>query len=96
MIVHKERFYLSRNSYSPCFAGASYRFGRSSYGPLAKRIKINETWKTSDAEVEAVISHSAGSRCLPGNLTSANVRKLNDAWNKPLIYIFAPELSIGG
>ncbi|MCX8042476.1 MAG: prepilin-type N-terminal cleavage/methylation domain-containing protein, partial [Thermodesulfobacteriaceae bacterium] len=66
--------------------------GAALLGPLTKRIKINETRESIDAAVEAVISYASGNKCLPGNLTTANVRKLIDAWNKPLLYIYSSEL----
>ncbi|MGC9109033.1 MAG: Ig domain-containing protein [Caldimicrobium sp.] len=75
---------------------------------LTKRAKILETKETLDSVVEALISHSAGNKCLvlesdplSGPLNSTNlsqragIRKATDSWNKPLYYFIAPEVANG-
>ncbi|MGC8966363.1 MAG: Ig domain-containing protein, partial [Caldimicrobium sp.] len=75
---------------------------------LTKRAKILETKETLESVVEALISHSAGNKCLvlesdplSGPLNSTNlsqkagIRKATDSWNKPLYYFIAPEVANG-
>lgn len=67
--------------------------GASLIGPLTKRVKINETKERLNANVESIISWTAGNKRLPNtsNFTSI-IRNINDSWGKQFYYIVDNEL----
>lgn len=74
--------------------------GAGMVGTLTKRAKVNETKETVSAAIDSVISYGATNNELPDTTTFPTVvRNPNDAWTKPLYYIYDNNLtdaSIGG
>ncbi|MCL5062689.1 MAG: type II secretion system protein [Nitrospiraceae bacterium] len=74
--------------------------GMSLIGPLTKRAKYTETKEIVSAAVESVISYGAANNKLPDSAAFPTVvRNPNDAFTKPLVYIYDNNLtniSIGG
>ena len=73
-------------------------FGASLVGPLTMRAKRNETKETIQAAVEAIIGFAASNdQQLPNDAEfRALLRKQNDAFSKPLYYVFDSNLTTAG
>lgn len=67
-------------------------FGVGMIGPLTKSAKYTETKETVNAAVESVIGYSIANNKLPDNNATTGfptiARNPNDAWTKPLSYIY--------
>lgn len=67
--------------------------GASLIGPLTKRAKLNDTQERLNANVESIISWSAGNKRLPNTSEFASIiRNPNDAWGKPFYYVVDDDL----
>ncbi|MFO0752397.1 MAG: putative Ig domain-containing protein [Thermodesulfovibrionales bacterium] len=80
--------------------------GLATFGPLARRGKVNATKDTLDATVKALISWAEPNKRLPcaandnagyctsqGDELAEAVQNPNDAWSKPLFYIYDNHLA---
>jgi len=72
-------------------------FGASLIGPLSIRAKRIETTETLKAAAEAIIGHAAANgSVLPDQSQFAGiVKKANDAWGRPIQYIYDAALADG-
>jgi prepilin-type N-terminal cleavage/methylation domain-containing protein len=69
--------------------------GASMIGPLTKRAKMTETKEIVNAAVESIVSFGSSSKRLPTLAEfPTKVRNPNDAWTKPLLYIFDANLTV--
>lgn len=68
--------------------------GLVSVQPQVKRTKQNEASNLLSGNVEAIISWSAASKCVPSDTDFPNaVRNSTDVWGKPLVYLYDDALS---
>lgn len=72
-------------------------FGASIVGPLSIRAKRIEATETVNASAEGIIGHAAANRgILPTDAQFPSViKKRNDAWNRPIQYIYDATLADG-
>ncbi|MDO8336090.1 MAG: type II secretion system protein, partial [Candidatus Saccharibacteria bacterium] len=80
--------------------GILLSIGTGMIGTLTKRAKLGEAREIINAALESVISYGAANNKLPDTTTFPTViRNPNDAWTKPLYYIYDNNLTdaaIGG
>lgn len=76
--------------------GIVISLGVSLIGPLTKRVKYTESKEIVNAAVESVIGYAITNGKLPDNTKFPTiVRAPNDAWTKPLSYIYDKTLKDG-
>ncbi|HIQ31592.1 MAG TPA: prepilin-type N-terminal cleavage/methylation domain-containing protein, partial [Aquifex aeolicus] len=71
--------------------------GAGIVGVLIKRVKYSESKEKVKANVEAIIGYATASGKLPGNSTEIQsaIKSFKDSYGKPMMYVFAGELSTG-
>jgi len=72
--------------------------GANMIGPLTKRIKLNETRETINADVESVTGYAVSNMKIPVDVTAFQgiVKNPRDAWTKRIYYFFDPLLTVTG
>jgi prepilin-type N-terminal cleavage/methylation domain-containing protein len=91
----KKGFTLVEIAIVMIIVGLLLGLGAGMVGPLTKRVKLNESRETVSAAVDSVIGYASINNRVPPNLAlfQTTVRTQNDAWGRPLVYVFDNNLA---
>ncbi len=100
ILKEKKGFTLVELAIVLVIVGLLLGLGAGMVGPLTKRVKLNESREIISAAVDSVMGYASINNRVPDLSASpsptsfwTNVRTQNDAWGRPLVYVFDNNLA---